>query len=121
MQFTCRLPNIKQVCEEIKQLADKNNPRPRIPLQELDANVCAAQTAAFAEGTLAHLTTQWGGGGVRYLEFCTLYSEQALPASPVTLCRYAQYLIQLGLKAHGSLLCYLSGVAFIVKPPPVWF
>ena len=98
VQFTCSIP---KKMPEFKSSAVRN----RIPLQDLDANVRRSQTAAFADGTLANLTTQW----VRYLTFCTAYELDALPASPSTLSRYVQYLGQ-SVKSHQTVLCYLCGV-----------
>ena len=97
MDFTCVIP------PRMPGTGRKQDHRP--PLAELDANVRRSQAAAFAEGTLKNLIGQW----VKYLTFCLFYGFQALPASIDTLCRYAQYL-SANLKAHGSLLCYLSGV-----------
>ena len=76
-----------------------------LPLQELDNKVRLSQASAYAEGTLANLTNQW----VRYLSSCILYNEPVLPATEHSLSRFAQHLGE-SLKAHESILNYLSGV-----------
>ena len=85
-----------------KYFADREK---RPPLRELDASVKRSQAAAFAPGTLQNLTTQW----VKFLSFCTFYDQEGLPASAQVLTRYVQYSSG-HLKAHESMLSYLSGV-----------
>ena len=80
-------------------------PKQRIPLHQLDAGVLKSQRSAFAEGTLANLTTQW----VKYVSFCLYHHLDPFPASVETLCRYAHFL-SLGFKAHESVVNYICGV-----------
>ena len=61
--------------------------------------------AAFAEGTLSNLTTQW----VKFLSFFLIYDLDPLPVKEEDLCRYADFLGSC-LKSHKSVISYLSGV-----------
>ena len=102
VDFTCVIPSKKPTfCGPHKAI----NNRPNILLEEIDQGLRRSQAAAFAEGTLSNLTTQW----VKYLNFCLTFNFNPLPADKFTLCRYAQYLSTC-LKAHESVLNYISGV-----------
>ena len=60
---------------------------------------------AYAIGTFENLNTQW----VKYLDFCIYFGLLAFPATTLVLVWYAQFLSK-KLKAHSSLVSYLSGV-----------
>ena len=60
---------------------------------------------AYTLGTFENLNTQW----VMYLEFCIYFELVPFPASTILLVWYAQYLSR-HLRAHGSIVSYLSGV-----------
>ena len=47
----------------------------RMPLAAIDANLKKSQAAAFADGTLQNLTTQW----VKYLNFFLFHGLDPLP------------------------------------------
>ena len=100
VDFTCILP-------AKNPLLGKNilPEHARVPLADIDRNVKNSQRAAYAEGTLRNLTTQW----VKYLSFMLFYGLDPLPVKVLDLCRYAQFLSSC-LKAHASLVNYLAGV-----------
>ena len=63
------------------------------------------QASAFAAGTYNNYLNQW----VNFLQFCVNLRLEVLPATPTTLICYAQAMSR-RLKAHGSLLSFMSGV-----------
>ena len=103
-KFVCRIP------KKIPKISSGKSASKLPTLAELDAGVRRSQASAFAEGTLANLTTQW----VRYMTFCLIYEIDPLPAGVDVLCRYAEYL-SLSLKSHESLMGYISGVKTLHK------
>ena len=108
VDFVCTIPKRKpKFASENEPPAKKMTSQQalKVPLREIDANVRKSQASAFAEGTLSNLTNQW----LKYLTFCCVHELPAVPATVDTLCRYSHYL-SLTLRAHESILNYLSGV-----------
>lgn len=48
----------------------------------------------------------------RYIDFCIRFSLNPFPVSELSLCSFATFLAEQGLKAQ-SIKCYLSGVRFL--------
>ena len=74
-------------------------------LQLLIQDTKKSQAAAFAQGTMDNLVTQW----VKFLLFCVRFGLKPVPVSEVTLAWYAQFLSRT-FKSHASIVNYLSGV-----------
>ena len=74
-------------------------------LEILKRDAKRSQSKAFAPGTFANYLTQW----VKYLSFLVNFGLAGLPATTGVLVWYMQY-ISRSLKAHSSIVAYLSGV-----------
>ena len=74
-------------------------------LLKLKQDTRETSKSAYAIGTFENLNTQW----VKFLEFCVYFGLKAFPATTLVLVWYAQFLSR-SLKAHSSIVGYLSGV-----------
>jgi integrase len=72
---------------------------------KLRRQLCTTKKAAYTEGTIRNLKTQW----CSFISFCLYFKLCYLPTSVDTLCMYAQYLSKT-FKSADSIVNYLGGV-----------
>ena len=71
----------------------------------LEAELRKTQKAAFCEGTVANLLSQWRA----FYAFCSIYALRVWPVLAHILCLFAQFL-SFNLKSPASVVNYLSGL-----------
>ena len=86
---------------------------------------CSFVHQLFAEGIASSTRATYSSGQVRYLNFCNKFGINPLPLTDRSLCLFAAFLANEGLRAQ-SISVYLSALhhlqiaAGLQAPPPSW-